>query len=185
MHLKLRGNLVSDKPLVLIDVDGVINAFADDAKNTWPDLRTTTAHADGREWKIRYSPTVVAWLNKLHERAEVTWLTTWETWAATSLAPEIGLEQGKDWVVFGRQADAPTPFSGPNRHTHWWKFELVKRAHAESDRRIVWVDDDFAFYSDAWKWAAARPNTLAIMPNCDLGITQKNMDELDAFLDAS
>lgn len=176
---------MTNRPLVLLDVDGVINALSHKHYGSWDDYVTTTAHAQGRDWPITYSPTVVAWLDSLDEHAEVQWLTTWEDWAPSSLAPSVGLPSGCMWPVFGRQAEARYTGKFGDSANFWWKYELVKLEHADTDRRIVWLDDDLNYYYDARDWANARPNTLAVGTDANSGITQENMDAVDAFLAAS
>ncbi len=55
-------------PLVLLDVDGVLNALGDDDQpaDTVSDWQQGWATADGTRWPITWSPTVVARLASWH-----------------------------------------------------------------------------------------------------------------------
>ncbi|MCW2621617.1 MAG: hypothetical protein JWL64_1219, partial [Frankiales bacterium] len=43
------------KPLVLVDVDGVVNALAR-GHGAWPDWQLGSARALGADWPIQWSP---------------------------------------------------------------------------------------------------------------------------------
>lgn len=56
-------------PLLLLDVDGVLNALADDGEHVvaWPDWRRGRAEADGTAWPILWAPAVVERLRSWHD----------------------------------------------------------------------------------------------------------------------
>jgi hypothetical protein len=77
---------VAPSPLVLLDVDGVLNAVqAWGRSDAWDDWRTGLRDAEGRSFPITWSPSVVAAVRSWQELAEVQWLTTWGHDANASL----------------------------------------------------------------------------------------------------
>jgi hypothetical protein len=60
-------------PLLLLDVDGVLNALADDGghQDAWPQWRSGYATADGSRWPITWAPAVVERLRGWHEDGRV------------------------------------------------------------------------------------------------------------------
>ena len=146
-------------PLLLLDVDGVLNALGDDGqlKAAGGDWRQGWATADGTRWPITWSPAVVARLAAWHDesRLELQWLTTWGHDANDELRALLGLPQ---LAVAGTYQDedadgaatgtadshaaaapsAPDPLSG-----RWWKYDVVRRVlAAQPDREVLWVDDE-------------------------------------------
>src|ERR687884_525237 len=71
----------SDVPILLLDVDGVLNAARVDLPAGW-----TRGTFNG--YVLTWDPTVTARLRELHEsgRVEIQWLTTWTTDADRGLA---------------------------------------------------------------------------------------------------
>ena len=157
-------------PLLLLDVDGVLNALGRPPRG-WPEYRTTRAVADGTVWPIAWAPAVVERLNGLARegRAEVQWLTTWVDDAPADLAPRLGLD---DFAVAGRHEDADG--------YAWWK-EGVARAVPDG-RALVWLDDDLAVEGGARAWAQARPRTLAIAPDPLVGLSPDDLEQVERFL---
>ncbi len=175
-------------PLVLLDVDGVLNALGDDDQLTgaWPDWHQGWATADGTRWPSTWSPTVIARLASWHAegRLELQWLTTWGHDANTELRDLLGLP----WLdVAGTYQDedagaaaptaadshaaaapsAPDPLSG-----RWWKYDVVRRVLAQHpDRPVVWVDDELQPGTAFRCWADEQPGLHAVGPDPLLGLT--------------
>jgi hypothetical protein len=128
-------------PLVLLDVDGVLNAVqAWGRSDAWDDWRTGRATADGRSFPITWSPTVVEAVRSWQALAEVQWLTTWGHDANTSLRhllglPELPVAGTHDDVDgpagapdAGGAAHASVAPAAPDRLTgRWWKLDVVRR----------------------------------------------------------
>src|SRR5262249_22069995 len=65
-----------ERPVWLLDVDGVINA----GSPGWGGApRTGNAYSSGMEFRIRWAPPLVARIRALHDRgaAEIRWCSTW------------------------------------------------------------------------------------------------------------
>ncbi|HWH29772.1 MAG TPA: hypothetical protein VNU26_12530 [Mycobacteriales bacterium] len=101
-------------PLLLLDVDGVVNALSDDGDLlTWTEWRLGRATADGIAWPIGWEPAVVEQLREWHEQGavELQWLTTWGLEANLKLRTLLGLP--KPWVAGNYENE---PFAGTPDH---------------------------------------------------------------------
>lgn len=171
-----------NRPIFLLDVDGVINCFpariprrdrpAPDALHTF--------EADGFPINVRL--TVVSWLQELAQsgRVDIRWLTTWGHNANHSLVPHLGLPElqvqaeERDW---------------PNLHkSRWWKLEAVKQLAAEQpDRPVIWVDDEISHWRTAIEFIGHRHEKdisllLGLSPDEDRGLSDLHMELIDRFL---
>jgi hypothetical protein len=169
---------VPDVPIVLLDVDGVLNATRRDLPEGW---RRGTFNGFVLSW----DSTVTARLRAWHEsgRVELQWLTTWATDADRLLAEPMGLPRGLR--VHARDDAAPTGFAGSfGARLGWWKLAVAREvAAAEPDRRIVWIDDDLAVQAtDTGEWLAAHPHVLVVAPDLVRGLTHEHLDEVEAWL---
>lgn len=182
------------RPLVLLDVDGVLNAL--DAGPAWHDWQVGDAVADGRTYRIRWSPSVVSRVLRWTEVAQVQWLTTWGHDANRSLRhlltmPELpvagthggGAErQARDGSA-AAHADlapaAPDPLLG-----RWWKFDVVQRlVGADPQRLLVWIDDDLLGAADMAAWTSEHARSLLVVPDPMSGLILDDLDAVDVYLD--
>jgi hypothetical protein len=119
---------VTPPPVLLLDVDGVLNAVRRDLPEGW---RRGTYNG----YVLSWDPTVVARLRELHEsgRVALQWLTTWTERADQLLAEPMGLPGGLR--THSREGVLPTGFSGELRGLWgWWKLAAARAvAEAESD----------------------------------------------------
>lgn len=162
-----------------VDVDGVLNAVSWHAPDwDWPDDQIS--QVDG--FPIRWSATMVARLNRLAARPEVTpyWLTTWGRRAAEILSPGLGVEGG-DWVVLGdreRERAIDTLAGGAS----WWKLDAI-RAHLPHGTAAVWIDDDLRRDPDALAWVEERGDVLAVAPATAFALTPQHFERIEAFVE--
>jgi HAD domain in Swiss Army Knife RNA repair proteins len=168
----------SDVPILLLDVDGVLNAVRVDLPAGWQRGRFNG-------YVLSWDPTVTARLRRLHDsgRVEIQWLTTWATDADRLLAGPMGLPRGLR--THARADTAPTGFAGPlGGLSGWWKLTVAQSVvEAEPDRRVVWIDDDLAQYGyDTGEWLAAHPHVLVIAPDLRMGLTHEQLDAVEAWL---
>jgi hypothetical protein len=168
----------SDVPILLLDVDGVLNAPRFDLPDGWQRGRFNG-------FTLSWDPTVTARLRALHEagRVEIQWLTTWAGDADRLLAEPMGLPRGLRTHV--REGVAPTGFAAPfGGASGWWKLAAARAvAEGEPGRRIVWIDDDLADRAtDTEEWLAANAHVLVIAPDTLTGLTHAQLDELEAWL---
>jgi hypothetical protein len=178
-------------PLLLLDVDGVVNAIVGTAGHRpygQTDAWIWTSHVaeDGVEYPIMVSRVVLTFIREAHETgmAEVRWLTTWEGGdAVLALARHLGLPE---FAIEGRQAEFPGKFSD---FDHWWKLPVVERlVERDPGRPLVWVDDDIPFSRRAERFLLAARRTgvplLTIAPKTRVGLTLEHLEEITAFLES-
>ncbi len=160
------------KPLVLLDIDGVVNdaemlvaiRLAADREATAAQLRIDMVVSHGHHVAIpQYMPELV---QTLVQECEVWWCTTWRSYANDEIAAHLGIESlpfvddgtrsaGVEW-----KAAAATP--------------LIEAAQAEG-RPVVWIEDfngdfphvDGVTFVDTGPWGVLRWIDLevdALMP---------------------
>lgn len=180
-------------PLLLLDVDGVINALADYEEHltVWPIWRSGHAQADGTSWPITWAPEVIDQLRNWHEagRVELQWLTTWGHDANGELRTLLGLPE---LVVAGtyQEFDRAQPsLSGSRSHAdvapaaldplsgHWWKYDVLQRCRRDHPgRSIIWVDDELNDRSGRFRIKAeALDDLLAVGPDARLGLAPDDL----------
>ena len=167
----------SPPPVLLLDVDGVLNAVRPDLPEGW---RRGTFNG----YVLSWDPTVVARLRALHEsgRVELQWLTTWTELADRLLAEPLGLPRG---LRTHSRDVLPTGFGGSQRAlSSWWKLAAAQAVSAaEPGRRIVWIDDDLADQAeDTSEWLAAHGQVLVVAPDYSTGLTHAELDRIERWL---
>lgn len=176
-----------EKPLLLLDIDGVLNAFAPRSG-----LRST----DINGYRILLNPDHVEWVREFEKHFEVVWSTMWRSEARRSFAPEAGFGAKWDYIDFN----------------HYWNDEaLSMRIMAESqhlttgwsrglgsvgeykhpgfvqtidDRPAVIVDDDLALWQH--DWAVERSlsvPTETIQPDPNVGLCATEAELILQFAD--
>jgi len=194
-HVEDLRSRLRTRPLVLLDVDGVLNAVPHSgASPAWPEWCTGHAVAQESAFRITWSPTVVDAVRGWTELADVQWLTTWGHDANTSLRhllelPELPVAGTHDEEDAGGRAPgsgahadvapaAPEPLTG-----RWWKFDVVRRIVGEQPgRRIVWVDDDLVGEVDIQDWVRDAVDCLLVVPHPASGLTEDDLAAIDAYL---
>ena len=182
-------------PLVLLDVDGVLNAVPLRGRpRAWDDWQAGHAVADGNRFPILWSPTVIAAVLSWRDVAEVQWLTTWGYDANRSLRhlvglPELTVAGTYDAVPGAGRPDegaahaavapaAPDPLTG-----RWWKFDVVRAlVAADPGRRLVWVDDDLAGEHDIRAWMERETDCLLVAPELTSGLVAADLEQVSTFL---
>ena len=166
-------------PLLLVDVDGVLNALVGTPFGSRKEALSSAlfeAEFVARNFPIRVPVGTRDRIATLQTLFECVWATSWEDHAISHLAPDLGF--GSDWPVIRFEDDYPD--SGT------WKLPAVQR-FAElpqtCSRPLAWIDDDLE--PDALEWAARRTRsgtpTLIVRPDADEGFTSKHFKRLLAF----
>lgn len=129
---------MTEKPLLLIDVDGPLNPWF--AKVTRrPDQYQThrfPLRGCSRKHPLRVwlNPQHGDWLLELAEVFELTWCTQWQDEANRWISPVLGLPEDLPWI----------PFPG-NSEKGWiargWKYPAI--AEYAKGRHLAWIDDSF------------------------------------------
>ncbi len=134
------------KPLLMIDVDGVISLFGF-APSAVPPGRFT--QVDGQPHLL--SATAGAHLLALAEHFELVWCTGWEEKANDYLPTLLGIPGPLPFLSFDRN---------PGKANGHWKLPAID-AFAGPDRPLAWIDD--AFDHNCHTWAAERTRTAATL----------------------
>ena len=151
-----------DRPLLLVDVDGVISLFGYDH----------AAPPAGRYQLVDgithfLSTTAGEHLRRLQDSFELAWCTGWEEKANDYLPLALGLRGPFPHVEFD-------PADRPNR-AHW-KLGGIDR-HVDPSRPLAWLDD--AHDDGCRSWAAARPGpTLLVTTDPAVGLTEREAAQL-------
>jgi hypothetical protein len=156
---------LADKPLLLVDVDGVISLFGfDHAKPPAGSYEMV----DGIAHYL--SATAGEHLRTLGETFELAWCTGWE-------------EKANDYLPRVLELPGPLPYLSFERavgraNTHW-KLDAID-AYAGPERPLAWIDD--ALVPECVEWAAARPGpTLLVHTEPPVGITPIHVQELQSW----
>lgn len=188
-------------PLLLLDVDGVLNALPEGPQDLlcWPEWESGWARSQDGRWHITFAPPLMRQLRAWHEsgQVEIQWLTTWGHDANDELRellqlPELvvaGTYQDVEGgvpethhVTAAAHADvapaAPDPLSG-----RWWKYDVVQRVLRENPgRTVVWIDDELHTENRFTRWAAEQPHLTAVGPNPRSGLAA---DDLASIAEAA
>ena len=156
-----------DKPLLFVDIDGVISLFgfppAAPPKGTWTSV-------DGVPHLI--SATASGHLLALARAFDLVWCSGWEEKADEHLPVLLGVPSGRPHLSFDGHSRAAV-----SARAHW-KLEAIEQ-HA-GDRPLAWVDD--AFNDACHAWAADRPApTLLVATDPATGLTGAHAAVLRAF----
>ena len=147
-HTRLASIVMSGcsaRPLLLVDVDGVVSLFGFRAA---PPAGLLATSVDGIPHLL--SDQAGPLLARLSATFECVWCTGWEERAEEHLPRLLGLAGGWPHLRFERSG------SGPTRH---WKLAAVE-ARAGADRPVAWIDDDFDATCEAWAGARRGPTLL-------------------------
>jgi hypothetical protein len=153
------------KPLLLVDVDGVISLFGFDPASPPP----------GRFVLLDGIPHLISaaagdHLRALGEVFELAWCTGWEEKADEHLRHVLQLPASCPHLTF----DGTASFARAH-----WKLAAIER-YAGPKRPLAWIDD--AHDRSCMGWAAARPGpTLLITTEPAVGITAGHVTRLLAW----
>jgi HAD domain in Swiss Army Knife RNA repair proteins len=141
------------RPLLMVDVDGVISLFAEG----WPEAEGSLHSIEGIPHFL--SSAAAAHLLDLAADFELVWASGWEERADEHLPHLLGLPAGLPFLRFDRAVG--------RSHAHW-KLEAIE-AYA-GGRPLAWLDDSL---DDACRrWARERPApTLLVETLPERGLT--------------
>jgi hypothetical protein len=153
------------KPLLLVDVDGVISLFAFDPARA-PEGRFQLV--DGIAHLL--SAAAGEHLRELAADFELVWCTGWEEKANEYLVSALGLGGPLPTLHF----DHEVKVLGAH-----WKLAAIER-YAGPERAVAWIDD--AHGDDCAAWASARLGpTLLVRTDSAVGITAAHVEQLAAW----
>lgn len=160
-----------DKPFLLIDVDGVLNAIngaqGNHAEKTYDIFKVGP-------YTIRFRHELFEWLYRLEEHYHLAWCTMWDERANIDLVPRLGI------------AELPyVPcFKGSDRWVEWQGVPLYSKvaciqAHL-GNRSFAWIDDEIA--KGELAWAAHRDDEVGptyLLPiDARMGLMEHHVNKL-------
>lgn len=156
------------RPLILLDVDGVLNPYLGPLRDGYVEHRLLT-------YRVRLNMEHGVQLQKIaHETgAELVWASTWEHEANDYIGSRIGLPP-LPVIEVCRKNDTV------DRADYRWKFGPVLEYAA--GRPLLWFDDDFMHYPEYEEWflkerMAAGLDTYLHTVAPEVGLTQKDFDK--------
>jgi hypothetical protein len=156
------------RPLLLIDIDGVISLFGFDPQRR-PAGRFVIV--DGVVHFL--SDEVARRLLHLTAQFDLAWCSGWEEKADEHLPHALGLPSGMPHVVF------PVAPAADGRH---WKLAAID-SYVGPERPLAWIDDG---HDDTCReWASERMGpTLLIATDPSVGLTEAHASQLSAWAQA-
>jgi hypothetical protein len=155
-----------DRPLVLIDIDGVISLFGFNAAQPPPGRFLLV---DGIPHFL--SAGAAQLLGRLHDEFELVWCSGWEEKADEYLPLALGLPAGLPHLTF---ADAPG-----GQATRHWKLSAIE-AYAGRERPLAWIDDQFD--ATCHEWAQTRPApTELVATDPAVGLTAEHVARIQSW----
>ena len=152
------------KPLLYVDVDGVISLWGFDFSHSDTRPAGTFASVDGIPHFL--SSEAGRHLLDLGSTFELVWCTGWEEKANEILVPALGLPGPLPVVELDRHREA-----GQTTPAHW-KLDAVE-AHARG-RPLAWIDDALNDACRAWARSRAAP-TLLVETTPSLGLVASHV----------
>lgn len=155
------------RPILLIDIDGVLNCFGDLGRShvSFEDEFTVLDR-----FRIKVPVGAREALRVLGEAFDCVWATTWEEHANPEIGARLGLTTDWPHLCFD---------GGPYSITR----KLPTVAGYVGARPAAWVDDEL--HDDAEKWAAERSAAgvpTLLVPTCEnVGITAGDVETLLAW----
>ena len=168
------SSVESHKPLLLVDIDGVISLFGGAAPGARASARELFAGRDGSFHSIDGMPhflsaTAAAHLLDLAADFELVWCSGWEEKADEHLPHLLGLPAGLPFLRFERAV---------GRGNAHWKLAAID-AYAD-ERALAWIDD--ALDATCHEWASARrAPTLLVQTEPTAGLTAGEASLLKAW----
>jgi hypothetical protein len=167
------GNEEQRRPLLMVDIDGVISLFGGWERTGWgvQGVHLDSRPLDGSFHSIDGTPhflssTAAAHLLELSALFELVWASGWEERANEHLPRLLGLPPALPFLRFSRAVGRA------NAH---WKLDAID-AYAKR-RPLAWIDD--AFNPACHEWARTRKApTLLVQTMPEHGLTSLEAEHL-------
>ena len=175
------------EPLILIDIDGVCNAFGAPTHRIGRNLYASNSHQridQAGKYTVVLDKRHPAWMGELEQYGEVMWATMWMHNAGPVFGEVAGFGQHWNYIDFAEHNDyAPRARTGNGVVNYKWAGILATVGETQP---LVYVDDDMQ--PAHHEWAAMRNEagipTLFIQPDPALGFTRSQYARVIEFLDA-
>jgi hypothetical protein len=167
------------RPLLLIDVDGVLNAVNRSQNQRLYKIFRAGETSMSRGFTIRFRHELAAWLLELTDHFIPVWCTTWDDMANTELAEHLGLPSLP--VIPTSTIDRSIGDALPAPRPHWKRPAVIEYV---GKRPFAWIDDEFT-RSD-FDWALLRTErdrvpTLNLAIRETQGLQRHHVDKLIAW----
>lgn len=135
----------TQKPLLLLDVDGVLNAFQPARPHTVRKLGGRTHNGVFTPYTVRFDNEIVEMIDALAEHFEIHWATMWNHKANTEIAAALGVDHSPVMVCnhfagWDIAKDEERLTDAEIKRLWYAKTPLIPAYVA--DRPFAWVDDD-------------------------------------------
>ncbi|MEU0078426.1 hypothetical protein ABZY58_11065 [Micromonospora tulbaghiae] len=161
--------LPSLPPVLLLDVDGVVNA----STPGWSaPPRKGYASDSTREYALRWAPALIDRIRSLHKSGlvEVRWCTTWCAYADQ-------LERLWALPTLGRAFTDDI-----NGHTAALAKLTAARHVLTAGRRLIWADDsEVPLYGEVHDELIEGGRALLIRPKASTGLQPEHLDQIEVF----
>ncbi|MDP9255944.1 MAG: HAD domain-containing protein [Actinomycetota bacterium] len=155
------------RPLLLVDVDGVVCPYAGELVDPAAAGLEQATVGYSRVWLSR---DIAEYLRRLGESFQLVWCTAWEDHAAEFLAPLLGLP-----------ALPVIHFDEPVMEDCHWKWPAIEAF--VGDRAFGWLDDEIG--RDDLARARRRPApTMLVQVEGTHGLADVHVEQLERFADA-
>lgn len=161
-----------NKPVLLVDVDGVLNPFSHrgDFAPGWETHQITAQNhmSQMKTYEVYLLPRHGSWLLELAADFELVWATTWEEQANTLIGPKIGLPPLPVAPIYWRM-------SGYNK--------TMGIEEIIGDRPAAWLDDEPGSAGHYWRDERMKRGvpTLLVTTDPAIGFTRGQKDRLHRF----
>lgn len=175
------------KPVLLLDVDGVLAPFGGQPPEGFYLLPVKEIH-------IHWHDGTSTHLQRLQQTLELQWATGWEASANEDLLHHLGLEDPLPHIAFDHKLERE---GGPKIDGAWvrrsrgltlredvatWKLPWIRQwATINEDRPFAWIDDEM--FEDAEAFAKERTEggipTLFIKPDPSVGMTHDHVAQIE------
>jgi hypothetical protein len=158
---------IATKPLLMVDVDGVLSLFGPG--------RDLDRPRDGAFHSIEGIPhflsaSAATHLLALADLFELVWASGWEERADDHLPHLLGIPAGLPFLRLDRGGSGRRAAESGRTTAGHWKLEAIT-AYAR-DRPLAWIDD--ALDAECHAWAAAREApTLLVQTEPEHGLTDR------------
>ncbi len=157
----------TSKPLLMVDIDGVISLFGASSEGARGSVDGSFHSIEGIPHFL--SVTAAAHLLELSEEFELVWASGWEEKANEHLPHLLGMPKGMPFLRFERAV---------GRSNAHWKLDAIGTYAA--GRPLAWIDDAFNPACHAWASERVSP-TLLVQTNPQVGLTEAEALRLVAW----
>lgn len=175
----LQEEPMNDKPLLLLDVDGVLNAFP-----TRPGAQYSRHLIDG--YQIHFHAELPAMVSALEEVFEIVWFTLWNHRATPGIGPHVGLDQATHLTTSwerGWEAALTAGYTSTGiRQLMYAKTPLLPEL-VDAQRPWVWIDDAHSVWDQEYLERAGMDPTRFRLVRTDpeVGLMWDDVEEAIAF----